>query len=172
VRRSSTWKVITEHLNSPEDDGSSPFPADQMKPYRKFRPFQIRWKEAMGDQKDPYLYRWTFLFFGFSIRIHHWIRSDDKRFFHDHATDLISIVLKGRYTNVTPNGKISCKAGSIWSAKAAWRHYLDIPKEGAWTLLLCGRPYHKWGFWTKPDQKMRPLRYFHKFGIVNEVGDY
>lgn len=126
----------------------------------------------MGDPKDPYLYRWMLLFFGFSIRIHHWIRSDDKRFFHDHATDLISIILKGRYTNVTPKGPIPVKAGTAWFAKAEWRHYLDIPKEGAWTLLLCGRAYHKWGFWTKPNQKMRPLRYFHKFGILNEVGNY
>lgn len=31
--------------------------------------------------------------------------------------------------------------------------------------LLCSRPYRKWGFHTKEGQMMRPLRYFHKFGI-------
>jgi hypothetical protein len=135
-----------------------------MKPYRKFKPFQIRWKEAMGRKECPYLYRWTFLFFNFSIRLHHWIRSDDKRFFHDHPFNFISIILKGCYINVTPNGKFNVKAGSIWFGKATQKHYLDIPKKGAWTLLLCGRPYRKWGFWVN-NHLWRPLQYFHKYGI-------
>ena len=74
-----------------------------MKPYRKFKKFQIRWKEKLGNPECPYLYRWTFLFFGYSIRIHHWIKSDDRRFFHDHSGDLISIVVKGTYKNVIPD---------------------------------------------------------------------
>ena len=36
------------------------------------------------------------------MRIHHWIKSDDKRFYHDHSADLLSIVLKGKYDNVVP----------------------------------------------------------------------
>jgi hypothetical protein len=146
-------------VNVPEVRSVSLFPADQ-----KFRPFQIRWKEALGRPCCPYLYRWTFLFFGFSIRIHHWIRSDDKRFFHDHSCNFISIILKGHYTNVTPEGRFDVKAGSFWYSKADKRHYLDIPKGGAWTLLFCSRPYRKWGFWIN-NHKWRPLRYFHKFEI-------
>jgi hypothetical protein len=133
-----------------------------MKPYRKFKPFQIRWKEAMGDEDNPYLYRWTFLFFNYSIRIHHWIRSDDKRFFHDHSWDFISIILKGKYVNVTPKGRYPVKAVSKWQSKALDRHYLEISEGGAWTLLICGKPYHKWGFW-KGEKKIRPLRYFYKY---------
>ena len=68
--------------------------------------------------------------------------------------------------NFTPNGQFQVKAGSIWKSKADKLHYLKIPKEGAWTLLLCGKPYRKWGFWVN-GTKWRPLRYFHKFGIVN-----
>lgn len=134
---------------------------------KKFKQFQIRWKEALGDSRDPYLYRWTFIFFNFSVRIHHWIRSDDTRFFHDHACDFISIILKGSYKNVTPDGTVNVKAGSIWYAKADKRHYLVIPKSGAWTLLLCGRPYRKWGFWITPTRKLRPLEYFHRYGQQN-----
>jgi hypothetical protein len=136
----------------------------------KFKPFQIRWKEALGYADCPYLYRWTFLFFGYSIRLHHWLRSDDRRYFHDHACDFVSIILKGTYTNVTPNGSFKVHTGSIWKGNALGRHYLDIPKEGAWTLLLCGRPYHKWGFYVN-GHKWRPLRYFHKFGII-QTKDY
>jgi hypothetical protein len=55
------------------------------------------------------------------------------------------------------------KAGSFWKSNANTRHYLEIPKAGAWTLLLCGKPYHKWGFWVD-GKKMRPWRYYKKYG--------
>ena len=69
---------------------------------KPFKLFQIRWAEKLGIPEHPYLVRWTFLFFGYSMRIHHWIKSDDNRFFHDHSADLLSIVLKGHYFNVKP----------------------------------------------------------------------
>ena len=69
---------------------------------KKFKWFQIRWAEKLGYPDDPYLVRWTFLFFGYSMRIHHWIKSDDDRHFHDHSANLLSIVLKGHYWNVKP----------------------------------------------------------------------
>lgn len=196
------------------------------KPFSKF--FQIRWAERLGDPKNPYLIRWTFILFGYSIRIHHWLRSDDRRYFHDHSADLISIVLRGYYWNVTPivetkpptyrlsrktglliftsltnkifrvidtgcNKKfhfvegmfnswqnfVCCWSKSIWFSKATAKHYLNIPSEGAWTLLLEGRKYHKWGFYVprKRDKeqvvrKMRPLRYFHKYGIIQKDPKY
>lgn len=132
--------------------------------YKPFKKFQIRWKESLGRPECPYLFRWTFIFFNYSIRLHHWIRSDDKRHFHDHSCNFVSIVLKGSYTNVMPDKRVYVKRGSIWYANALQKHYLDIPKGGAWTLLFCGRPYHKWGFYVN-GHKWRPLRYFSKFGI-------
>jgi len=139
-----------------------------MKPYRKFGYiFQIRWMEKLGRPECPYLYRWTFIFFGFSIRLHHWIKSDDRRYFHDHSCNFISIVLSGNYTNVTENGSFHVKAPSIWYSSALTKHYLDVPKGGAWTLLLCGRPYHKWGFYVD-GKKKRPLKYFHKYGRIQD----
>ena len=139
-----------------------------MKPYRKFKLFQIRWKEALGKPECPYLYRWTFLFFGFSIRIHHWIKSDDRRFFHDHSCNFVSIILKGKYKNVTPNGEVEVKAGSMWKSNAEVRHYLDIPKEGAWTILICGRKKRNWGFWDRKNHMLRPLEYFHRYGVIQD----
>jgi len=145
-----------------------------MKPFKNF---QIRWKESLGYPECPYLYRWTFIFSGYSIRLHHWLRSDDNRFFHDHACDLISIIIKGYYYNVVPLDpdnpdvkncrKIKARAFRPWKAKATNKHYLEIPEGGAWTILLQGRPYHKWGFYVN-NHKWRPLRYFHKFGIIQD----
>lgn len=69
---------------------------------KQFKNFQIRWAEKLGYEDNPYLIRWTFIFFGYSMRIHHWIKSDDDRYFHDHSANLLSIVLKGHYWNVKP----------------------------------------------------------------------
>lgn len=141
---------------------------NNVKPFGKY--FQFRWKEPLGLPECPYLYRWTLIFFGYTIRLHHWLRSDDRRYFHDHSCDLISIIIKGKYTNVTPNGRFEAVAWKPRKMKAIDRHYLDIPKEGAWTILLCGKPYNKWGFYVN-NHKWRPLRYFHKFGII-QTKDY
>lgn len=190
-----------------------------MKPYRKFgNILQIRWKEALGLPESPYLYRWTLILFGYSIRLHHWIKSDDNRHFHDHSSWLISFVLKGYYWNVKPvyedstpvidevGGKLMAAdlprntlhtrhedycyvegmfnsfknfrnlKNSVWFSKATDRHWLCIPKEGAWTLLIEGRKQIKWGFWvinrkTGELVKWRPLRYFHKYGVI-QTEDY
>jgi len=187
-----------------------------MKPYNQFGKFiQFRWKEKLGLPDSPYLYRWTLIFFGYTIRLHHWIKSDDCRYFHDHPSWLISIVLKGYYWNVKPTkinstpyignklmsedlprntletrdekycyveGMFNSKRNffhlnnSIWFSKSTDRHWLCIPKYGAWTLLIEGRPQIKWGFWVINEKtgelvKWRPLRYFHKFGII-QTKDY
>lgn len=183
------------------------------RPFGKW--FQVRWAERLGDPDRPYLVRWTLILFGYSIRLHHWLRSDDRRYFHDHSADLLSIVLRGEYDNVVPkhpyfppdfpnrhatirrSGRTSglnCRAihvrgmfnslhaffhcgDSIWFSKAEGRHYLDIPREGAWTLLFEGRKRHKWGFYVPRKgedmvRKMRPLEYFHRFGIVQADPSY
>ena len=158
---------------------------------KPFKLFQIRWAEKLGVPESPYLIRWTFIFFGYSMRIHHWIKSDDDRYFHDHSANLLSIVLKGKYWNVkpldpkNPDGKRKwCyvegmfnswdnfihMGRSIWYSKAEDLHYLSIPEGGAWTLMFEGRPKQKWGFIVN-GHKWRPLRYFHKFGI-RQTEDY
>jgi hypothetical protein len=134
-----------------------------MKPYKKFKSFQVRWAEKLYQGSTHYLTRWTFLFFGFSIRIHHWIKSDVGPHLHDHGCDFVSILIKGWYINVTDNGHRFIKAPSIWYATGDKRHRLLLTDEGAWTILLCSRQYRKWGFFVN-NHLWRPLRYFHKFG--------
>lgn len=68
-----------------------------MKPFNKVKNFQIRFNEPLGTAECPYAYRWVLIFFGYSIRIHKWIRSDDKRYFHDHGWWFATFVLKGSY---------------------------------------------------------------------------
>lgn len=143
---------------------------------KQFKNFQIRWAEPVGRPECPYLVRWVLILFGYSVRLHHWIRSDEKRHFHDHAWNFLTIILKGRYYDVAPyiagvpfNLKGAepteiVKAGSIRYRKAEHKHYVRVPKEGCWSLLFCGRPKRKWGFWVN-NHLWRPLRYFSKFGL-------
>jgi hypothetical protein len=128
----------------------------------KFQPFQIRWRERLKHQGKEYLHRWTFVCFGFSLRVHHWIGSDVGPHLHDHPFNFISILLKGQYINITPNARRELEAPAIWYANGVAKHRLEIPEGGAWTILLCGRPYRKWGFYVN-NHKWRPLRYFSKF---------
>jgi hypothetical protein len=132
-----------------------------MSNYQQFKAFQFR-RETLTQGDKVYLRRWSLILFGYSIRLHHWIGSDVGPHFHDHPFDFISILFKGSYTNVTPDGSRHIKAPSIWYARGDKQHRLEIPEGGAWTILLCSRPYRKWGFWVN-NHLWRPLRYFSKF---------
>jgi hypothetical protein len=134
-----------------------------VKPAKPFSWFQIRWNEPMGEKACPYMFRWVLVFFGFSIRLHKWLRSDDKRFFHDHPWNFLVIVLRGGYADVCPEGRDILRVGSVRFRSALHRHYVDVPQGGALTLLLCCPAYRNWGFWVDGKFK-RPLKFFHRFG--------
>jgi len=144
-------------------------PADTDK--KRVKPFGIRWNEKLGRGECPYMRRWVFNFYFFSIRIHQWYRSDDKRYMHNHAFNFLTIVLKGQYIDVT-KGKSGLDeydvmdAGSVRYRKANHTHYVYVPnypKHGAITLLFCGRKIQNWGFFVK-GKFMRPLRFFIRYG--------
>lgn len=130
---------------------------------KQFKPLQFRWNEPLGVPECPYAYRWVFIFFGYSIRVHHFLRSDDKRYFHDHAWWFLTFVLKGSYTDVSPQGEDVLKPGSIRFRQAKHPHYVKVAEGGCWTFLITGKPMRNWGFWVDGRFK-RPLKYFHKFG--------
>ena len=130
---------------------------------KKTKLFQIRWNEPLGEKECPYAYRWVFIFFGFSVRIHKWKRSDDKRFMHDHPWWFITLVLKGSYADVSEKGRDTLKRFSFRYRPSSHKHYVEIPKGGCWTILFTGKPLRNWGFWVNGKFK-RPLKYFHKFG--------
>lgn len=138
-------------------------------PQQKTKAFQLRWNEALGSEECPYAYRWVLIFFGYSIRIHHFLRSDDKRHLHDHAWWFITLVIKGSYTDVSAGNdantvvRDTLNPFTLRYRKAQHRHYVDVPVGGCLTILITGKPLRKWGFWVNGVMK-RPLKYFHKFG--------
>lgn len=125
--------------------------------------FTFKYREPLGKPECPYAYRTMFIFFGYSIRIHQWIRSDDKRFMHDHPWWFITFVLKGSYVDISPNGEDQLNQFSFRYRKANYQHYVDVPKSGAVTILLTGKRERRWGFWIN-DKFKRPSKYFKIYG--------
>lgn len=136
-------------------------------PKQKTTNFQFRWNEPLGEVHCPYAYRWVFIFFGYSIRIHKWLRSDDSRYLHNHSWFFLTFVLRGSYTDVSMKDNIiykdTLKRFNFRYRPANHLHYVEVPKEGCLTILITGRPLQKWGFWVDGRIK-RPLKYFHKYG--------
>jgi len=123
----------------------------------------ISWKEPLGEGDCPYVIRWKLNLYLFSIRIHHFVRSDDKRAFHDHPFSFITLVLKGHYWDNNQTGAELMDAGTIKYRPSHYRHSVVVPEGGVWTLLLTGREKRDWGFYLRG--KYYPVkRYFFRFG--------
>lgn len=130
---------------------------------REFDSFPIRhrflWKQPQGEKTCPYLYRWVIDFGRFgSIRLHHWIRSDDKRAKHDHPSDFLTLVLKGTYTDLAVDRNEEMRPGSIRRRSAEHIHTVDVHPGGCWTLLYFWPQRRLWGFWA--SIKGRPMRWY------------
>lgn len=125
--------------------------------------WQFRINEPLGKSECPYARRWVLITPWFSLRIHNFFRSDDKRYFHDHAWDFWTFILKGHYYDVSPEGRFHRKTFRLYKVPAEHKHYVEVPKGGCWTFVVCTNPRRKWGFWIG-DKFRRPLKYFHKYG--------
>lgn len=115
--------------------------------------------QKLGPITCPYLVRWVFSCNWFSIRLHHWLKSDDLRHQHDHEWDFISIVLWGELKDRTDQGDELRKWLSVRYFPAEHRHSAVVDKP-AWTLLLCGPVRRKWGYWVRGRFRKRNKYYF------------
>lgn len=102
----------------------------------------------------PYLARFEILAaFGWSLKLHTFIRSDADEELHDHPWSFWTLVLAGRYMEQTETGVIERKPWSLAYRPAAWRHRVILNAEsGNWespcvTLVLTAPKSREWGFW-------------------------
>ena len=143
------------------------------------RGVNIAWSEPLGVPGQPYLVRWMFECKSlFSIRLHHWLSSDDHRAPHDHSWDFVTFVLRGRYFDATPHWpwqpgeeklagwyEEELKAGSLRYRPADHRHYVRIaPGESCWSLLLTGPHLRPFGFWVRKYKRLKANKYFMSHG--------
>lgn len=124
---------------------------------------KIRLGECLYCQTGVYVKRWYFETDLFSVRLHHWLHSDDARAIHDHPSWFITLVLKGGYTDSTPNGAERMSAFTIRFRPAMHRHTVQVDESGCWTLLIFGPKSRKWGFWLR-DKFIKANKYFLKYG--------
>ncbi|MFJ1257876.1 hypothetical protein [Cupriavidus sp. CuC1] len=107
-----------------------------------------------------------------AARIHHILRSDDDRAFHDHPWPYVTVILRGGYTEVTPvydaSGLYQGEArkwhgpGSILFRRAKSWHRLEVPEgKTAWTLFITGKYQQRWGFMPNPAGKVYYQDYFN-----------
>lgn len=126
-------------------------------------PVKWAWAERLGLPSCPYIVRWRLEFPFGSLRVHHWLASDDARAFHDHPWWYFTVVVKGGYTDRNPEGDDVLRPGSIRFRKALHRHTVVPSQGGCWTVLVTGPKARAWGFW--PDGKFRKAnKWFARFG--------
>lgn len=118
--------------------------------------------EKLGPATCPYLERWVVDFGLFSLRLHHWLHSDDMRAFHDHAWWFLTLCLRGCYIDVSDKGEDVVKAGSVRFRPAEHRHAVRVLRS-TWTVLLTGPENRIWGFWVRGKFRKRN-KYFYEHG--------
>jgi len=118
-------------------------------PETKRKRFVFEWCRKLGNATCPYLIRWVFSTPFGSIRLHHWIASDDKRATHDHGWWFWTLVLSGGYTDVSDEGHERMTRGRLRFRPAEHQHTVEVDKGGCWTLVLTGPEFRFWGFWVR-----------------------
>jgi hypothetical protein len=98
-----------------------------------------------------------------SVRVHHWLKPDDDRAFHDHPWWFATIVLHGGYTDRSPAGDDVLRPGSARFRRARHQHTVIPGEHGAWTLMVTGPVTRSWGFWRE-GRFIKANKWFARFG--------
>lgn len=109
---------------------------------------------VIGGRDDPYLMRWYVIprNHALNVYLHKFCRSDDDRALHDHPWWFVSILLRGGYLEVTPDGMRERRAPSIAFRPAQWKHRVQLHRDSGgerpcWTVIVTGPKRRHWGFW-------------------------
>ena len=103
----------------------------------------------IGGKESPYLLRWFVIprNHRLNVYVHKFLRDDDDRALHDHPWWFVSVMLRGRYLEVTKTGTRMRRAPSIAFRPATWTHRVAlIDGQPCWTLIVTGRNARHWGF--------------------------
>lgn len=106
--------------------------------------------EVVGPESDPYLLRWYLRpkSRDGNLYLHGILRSDDDRALHDHPWNFTSMLLLGRYIEVTPLGEREYQAGQVLLRCDQEAHRLVLPDGPVVSLVVTGAKTREWGFHT------------------------
>ena len=82
----------------------------------------------------------------FNVYLHCIGRNDDDRALHDHPWWNVSIILRGAYREVMPDGQRVLRPGHVVFRGAETLHRLEVVKGPVWTLFITGPRVREWGF--------------------------
>lgn len=119
------------------------------------------YEERVSFWRRPFA--WVLQRFGIAIRIHHILRSDDARAFHDHPWWFLTLILRGGYEEVRPVMQSNLytgdthtwhNPGTVLFRRASDWHRLNVPAgRTTWTLFITGKYRNRWGFLMVPNFK-------------------
>lgn len=130
---------------------------------RLHRKWEVRLAEDHLCETGVYLRRWRVETPWFSVRVHHWLHSDDSRNVHDHPWDFVTVILRGSYVDEGRNGRQRVRAGRAYYRPATHAHWVHLDRGPAWTLVLTGPKIRRWGFWLDRGW-VKSYKYFYAFG--------
>ena len=145
---------VAEHLSDGQEGArsadSSPPRFDSRPPYQAGRWFGAKWGEHLGRPECPYVRRWVVVVGGYSVRLHHFYRSDDVRAPHDHPWWFVTLVLRGTYTDrsADADGVLTddrLHVGSVRYRPALHRHSVVLTDGPCWTVIVTGKHSRRWG---------------------------
>lgn len=110
------------------------------------KPF-VRWGQYLGPSGKPFMRRWVINFGLFTLRIHHWLDSDDERTLHDHPWWFFTYILKGGYLEMLTYYTTPMEKGDYVFRSATHKHRVVDIEKPCWTFVVTGRMKRKWGFW-------------------------
>lgn len=121
----------------------------------------LEWAKPLGVKEKPYAYRWRLDFYYFSFRIHKWLCDDDTRAFHSHPVNMLSLILRGGYTDT-----IKERSWQYWPWQFVFiprdhAHYVENIISPTWTLLFTWGVPKRWAFWDKiTGKRLNRDKYF------------
>ncbi|ACK65014.1 hypothetical protein PCC8801_0937 [Rippkaea orientalis PCC 8801] len=129
------------------------------------------------DGLRPYMVRYYLLFrdkltedepaknLPFNLMLHHICLSDPDDL-HDHPWWYATLILKGGYWEITPEGKFWRGTGHFRIRSPESLHRIEIPEgsQGSWSLFFCGTRMRNWGFikeekWIDHKQYLEQRKY-------------
>lgn len=105
--------------------------------------------DACAPELGPLMIRYFLARLPFvAVYLHHFLRSDNDRHFHDHPWPFITILLSAGYHEHTPRGTFWRRRFSVLYRPATWLHWVEI-RRPVWTLVIRFRRVREWGFITE-----------------------
>ena len=132
------------------------------------------------ESAEPYMDRWIVTFVtGHQLRLHHILRSDQGRDFHDHPFTCLTLILWGGYWEIRPRQWLQKVTGGRYPSTAV--HYqwygpgscrkllVDgvphrVELQGgrtAWTLVWAWPKTKMWGFWLGKGEDARWIPHYN-----------